>query len=105
MSKFNSTSEARFQNQDASIKNLETQVGQLAKLMSERAQGTLPSDTELNPKEHVKAISLRSGKEVPNKQIEIENKELEKQEKPVEKQDKAKEKNKGKLFADEIIKE
>src|SRR5262249_19328608 len=105
MSKFISTSEARFQNQDASIKNLETQVGQLAKLISERAQGTLPSGTEPNRKEYVKAITLRSGKELPDKQIEIDNKEPKNQEKPCKKQDKAKEKNKGKLFADEIIKE
>ncbi|XP_019231345.1 PREDICTED: uncharacterized protein LOC109212177 [Nicotiana attenuata] len=39
-------------------------MGQLASLLSERALGTLSSDTEKNPKETVKAVSLRSGKTV-----------------------------------------
>src|SRR5262249_30939398 len=105
MSKFISTSEARFQNQDASIKNLETQIGQLAKMMTERTQGASSSNAEPKLKEHVKAITLRSGKELPNKQVKNKNKELETQEKLVEHQSEAKEKNKSKLFADEVIKE
>src|SRR5262249_23743115 len=105
MSKCISTSEARFQNQDASIKNLETQIGQLAKIMSEKAQSASPSNAEPKLKEHVKAITLRSGKELPDKQIEMESKELEKQEEPVVKPEKTNEKNKGKLFADEVIRE
>ncbi|XP_073121149.1 uncharacterized protein [Henckelia pumila] len=64
MQKFISSTETRMQNQDASIKNLENQIGQLAKSISSRDQGTLPSDTEKNPKEQVKAIELRSGKTV-----------------------------------------
>ncbi|XP_073120712.1 uncharacterized protein [Henckelia pumila] len=51
MQKFISSTETRMQNQDASIKNLENQIGQLAKSISSRDQGTLPSDTEKNPKE------------------------------------------------------
>ncbi|XP_073154031.1 uncharacterized protein [Henckelia pumila] len=51
MQKFISSSETRMQNQDASIKNLENQIGLLAKAMSSRDLGTLPSDTENNPKE------------------------------------------------------
>ncbi|XP_073138829.1 uncharacterized protein [Henckelia pumila] len=62
MQKFISFTETRMQNQDASIKNLENQIGQLAKSMSSRELGTLPSDTEKNPKEQVKAVELRSGK-------------------------------------------
>ncbi|XP_062075573.1 uncharacterized protein LOC133779655 [Humulus lupulus] len=46
----------------SSIRNLETQMGQLATLMANRAQGNLPSTTEVNPKENCKAITLRSGK-------------------------------------------
>ncbi|XP_062086957.1 uncharacterized protein LOC133793673 [Humulus lupulus] len=46
----------------SSIRNLETQMGQLATLMANRAQGNLPSTTEVNPKENFKAITLRSGK-------------------------------------------
>ncbi|KAG8478704.1 hypothetical protein CXB51_028539 [Gossypium anomalum] len=37
-------------------------IGQLSKLISERPSGSLLSNTEPNPKEHVKAVTLRSGK-------------------------------------------
>ncbi|XP_022875808.1 uncharacterized protein LOC111394287 [Olea europaea var. sylvestris] len=57
--------ETNFQNQQASIKNLEQQVGQIAAALSGRAQGTLPSNTETNPKEQVKAITTRSGVQLP----------------------------------------
>lgn len=54
--------------QAVSIKNLENQMGQLAHAINNRPQGALPSDTEVNPKsngkEHCKAITLRSGKEL-----------------------------------------
>ena len=43
---------------------MEVQVGQIVKLLSERQQGTLPGNTEANPKEQVKAITLRSGKQL-----------------------------------------
>nr|XP_023870464.1 uncharacterized protein LOC111983048 [Quercus suber] len=49
------------QNNSASIRNLEVQIGQLSSMLTERTTGTLPSNTITNPKEHVKAISLRSG--------------------------------------------
>jgi len=39
-------------------------VGQIAKTLAERPQGSLPCNTEINPREQVKAITLRSGKEV-----------------------------------------
>ncbi|XP_073137484.1 uncharacterized protein [Henckelia pumila] len=64
MQKFISSTETRMQNQDASIKNLENQIGQLAKAMSSRELGTFPSDTEKNPKGQVKAVELRSGKKI-----------------------------------------
>ncbi|XP_073119981.1 uncharacterized protein [Henckelia pumila] len=73
MQKFISSTETRMQNQDASIKNLENQIGQLAKAMSSREPGTLPSDTEKNSKEQVKAVELRSGKRIePERQGEKE---------------------------------
>ena len=50
------------QNNSASIRNLEVQIGQLLSMLTERTVGTLPSNTITNPKEHVKAISLRSGR-------------------------------------------
>ncbi|XP_073273245.1 uncharacterized protein [Primulina huaijiensis] len=62
MSKFISSTETRLQNQDASIKGLEKQSGELAKMIASREPGTLPSNTETNPKEQVKAIEVKSGK-------------------------------------------
>ena len=66
LSKFISMSETHFQNtettlknQQASIQGLETQIGQLSKLISERPQGSLPSNTEPNPREHLNAISTQ----------------------------------------------
>jgi hypothetical protein len=48
---------------EASIKNLETQVGQLAKQLSEQSASTSFSPTtQTNPKEHCKAITTRSGR-------------------------------------------
>lgn len=47
---------AKLSNQEVSIRNLETQIGQIAKAINERAQCTLPSDTEKNPKKHCKAF-------------------------------------------------
>ena len=43
---------------------MEVQVGQIAKLLSGRPQGSLPGNTEANPKEQVKAITLRSEKQL-----------------------------------------
>ncbi|XP_075515405.1 uncharacterized protein LOC142550049 [Primulina tabacum] len=62
MSKFISSTETRLQNQDASIKGLENQIGKLAKMIASKEPGTLPSNTETNPKEQVKAIELKSEK-------------------------------------------
>ena len=49
-----------FRNHSSSIHNLEVQVGQLANSLSSRNQGALPTNTEKNPKEYVKAITLKS---------------------------------------------
>ncbi|KAL5542831.1 hypothetical protein UlMin_010541 [Ulmus minor] len=56
--------QANFRNQCASIRNLEHQFGEISKLLTERAQGALPSNIERNPREEAKAITLRSGKEL-----------------------------------------
>ncbi|XP_062104070.1 uncharacterized protein LOC133815230 [Humulus lupulus] len=65
MNKFMAKNDALIQSQATSLRILEIQVGQLANELRTRPQGTLPSDTE-NPrrdgKEHCKAITLRSGK-------------------------------------------
>jgi len=47
-----------------SIKNLEVQVGQLAKEMSDHQEGSLFANTLVNPKERCKEIIARSGKKV-----------------------------------------
>ena len=59
---FMGETKANFQNQQAAIKNLKIQMGQLANMVANRTQGSLPSNTKMNPKEHVKTITLRSGK-------------------------------------------
>ncbi|PPS18311.1 hypothetical protein GOBAR_AA02257 [Gossypium barbadense] len=66
LSKFISVSETRFQNteivlknQQMSIQGLKTQIGQLSKLISERPQGSLPSNTEPNPREQLNAINVQ----------------------------------------------
>ncbi|XP_062093593.1 uncharacterized protein LOC133799609 [Humulus lupulus] len=63
----------------SSIRNLETQVGQLANMLNNRAHGNLPCNTEVNPKEQVQAITLRSGKQIEQSSVQqsaIQNKEL-----------------------------
>ncbi|XP_050259914.1 uncharacterized protein LOC126704981 [Quercus robur] len=50
------------QNNSASIRNLEVQIGQLSSMLTKRTAGTLPSNTITNLKEHAKAISSRSGR-------------------------------------------
>ena len=62
--KFMTETRTNFQNQAAQIRNLEAQIGQLANMYGGRQQGNLPSNTEVNPKEQCKAITLRSGKEL-----------------------------------------
>ncbi|PPS09303.1 hypothetical protein GOBAR_AA11339 [Gossypium barbadense] len=66
LSKFISVLETHFQNteialknQQASIQGLETQIGQLSKLIFERPQGSLPSNTEPNPREQLNAINVQ----------------------------------------------
>ncbi|KAK8619606.1 hypothetical protein V6N13_135888 [Hibiscus sabdariffa] len=65
--------EMKLQNQDAMLKSLETQVGQISQILNTRPVGGFPSDTEVAKgatHEQCKAISTRSGKvlEPTNKQ-------------------------------------
>ncbi|XP_057250073.1 uncharacterized protein LOC125496708 [Beta vulgaris subsp. vulgaris] len=51
----------------SSIHNLETQVGQMSSVVNKleaQSSGKLPSQTEVNPKKNVSAMTLRSGKEL-----------------------------------------
>ncbi|XP_010273609.1 PREDICTED: uncharacterized protein LOC104609090 [Nelumbo nucifera] len=83
ISKFINATEARFQEQDkrilsheASIKNLEVQVGQIVSMLSERKEEWLPSNTEKNPREQANAITLRSGKTIGEIQREDKGAEV-----------------------------
>ena len=64
-------------NTSASLKNLETQVGQLGLNMQTQNKGAFPSDTQKNPKDCM-AVQLRSGKEVGSNNIK-ERKEEQKE--------------------------
>ena len=58
-------------NQATQLRNLEVQMGQMENLLTERQRGSLPSNSEVNLRrdgnEHVKAVMLRSGKELETK--------------------------------------
>ena len=72
-------------------------MGQMANLLTERQPGSLPSNSEVNPRrdgnEHVKAITLRSGKECESqvKPPVIEQAETEEITQPEQKDDADKE--------------
>ena len=57
---------------------MENQVRQITKQLIERPPGTFTINTEPNPKEHCKVITLRSGKtlEVHRKSEEAENSQV-----------------------------
>uniref|UniRef100_A0A1S3XBX2 Retrovirus-related Pol polyprotein from transposon 17.6 n=1 Tax=Nicotiana tabacum TaxID=4097 RepID=A0A1S3XBX2_TOBAC len=74
MYKFIKVTDEKVENQHSAIKNFEIQVSQLATLTSGQIQGALPSNTEKNPKEHLKAISLRSGKSLNDPYADREGK-------------------------------
>ena len=61
---FMTITDTTIHNQVASIQNLEVQMDQILNLLNARPQGTLPSNTKTNLREHVKAITLRSGKQL-----------------------------------------
>jgi len=78
---------------------LERQVGQIAIILSERVPGTLPADTERNPKEIVNVVNLRSGQVLKDttpiqKEVVLENENKEQLENDIDK------KKKGKKGAD-----
>ncbi|OIT22857.1 hypothetical protein A4A49_55470 [Nicotiana attenuata] len=103
MYKFIKATDEKVESQHSAIKNLEIQVSQLATLMSGQIQGALPRNTEKNPKEHLKAISLRSGKSLDDPYADREGKprEVEKVnegENKIESKFAKEQKNKGKMY-------
>nr|GFA20379.1 hypothetical protein [Tanacetum cinerariifolium] len=51
------STDAAIRNQGASIKTLEVKIGQMSKVLQERGFRSIPSSTEMNPKDQVKSIS------------------------------------------------
>ena len=64
-------------NTNTSLKNLETQVGQLALAMQNQSNDAFPSDTRKNMKDFM-AVTLRSGGELEEKRNEKKETEEEK---------------------------
>ncbi|KAG8493504.1 hypothetical protein CXB51_010865 [Gossypium anomalum] len=78
LTKFISVSKTRFQNtktalknQQMSIQRLKTHICQLSKLISERLQGSLPSNTEPNPREQLNAINVRNEEGLVEPKLEL----------------------------------
>ncbi|KAK8653696.1 hypothetical protein V6N13_127685 [Hibiscus sabdariffa] len=70
---FMDRTEMKLQNHDATLKSLETQVGQISQILSSRPIGGFPSDTEVAKgatHEQCNAITTRSGKILKNNQGE-----------------------------------
>ena len=61
LTQFMQASMTNQKNTEASIKNLEVQVGQLAKQLSKQPSGSFSANTQVNPKEQCKAITTRRG--------------------------------------------
>ena len=70
-------------NTNSSLKNLETQVGQLALTLQNQNKNAFPSDTQKNPKDCM-AVQLRSGKEMSNSRAEEKEKTDKKKRKQLE---------------------
>ena len=84
-------------NTEASIRNLETQVGQLAKQLSDQQTSQFSANTQTNPKEHCKSITTRSGKVVGRgigDNLGVEEEVLEEKERENEKNECEERKNK-----------
>ena len=60
-------------NTNASLKNLEIQVGQLALTLQNQNKNAFPSDTQKNPKDCM-AVQLRSGREMSSRRVEEKEK-------------------------------
>ena len=68
---FKSDTQVLQKNTSASLKNLETQVGQLALSMTNQSKGTFPSDTKKNPKDCM-TVQLRSGQQQQERKKEAD---------------------------------
>jgi len=73
---------------ESAIKNLEIQVGQLAKQIAENSSGSFRANTEKNPKEECKVVMTRGKKAI---MIEGEWRNVDEQEPIVEEEDQLRE--------------
>ena len=69
---FMTTTDTNLKNQAAAIHNIEVQMSQIFNLLANWPQGSLPSNTEVNPKEYVMKITLRSEKVLAQDQVSRE---------------------------------
>jgi len=60
LAQFMQVSMSNQKSRESAIKNLEVQVGQLAKQLAERPSSSFTANTEKNPKEECKAVMTRS---------------------------------------------
>lgn len=51
-------------NTNATMRHLEHDMAHMSKLIEKRLPGSLPSNIEVNPKESLKAVTLRNGKQL-----------------------------------------
>ncbi|XP_073291028.1 uncharacterized protein [Primulina huaijiensis] len=68
--------ETHMGNMGATMKSLETQIGQLANALKDQNRGHFLSNTEVNPREQCKVVTLRSGKEIGIPDTAEENVEI-----------------------------
>ncbi|XP_073275408.1 uncharacterized protein [Primulina huaijiensis] len=68
--------ETHMGNMCATMKSLETQIGQLANGLKDQNRGQFPRNTEVNPREQCNAVTLRSGKEIGIPEPTVENVEI-----------------------------
>ncbi|KAA3483471.1 Transposon Ty3-I Gag-Pol polyprotein [Gossypium australe] len=70
----NKSNESRIDEIAKSVKEVTNAIEQLTKLMSERPQGRLPSNTKINPKEQIQAITAQDSKGLEEPNLMPENK-------------------------------
>ena len=63
---------SNYRSMEAFIKNLEIQVGQLAKQMAERPTSSFGANTKKNPKEECRAVLTRSQRRVRGEEEKAE---------------------------------
>ena len=80
LTKYIAATETRFQSietklekQEASTQELKDQIGQITKILTERPQGRLPSNTETNPREQIQAISTHDNVGLDEPHLRQEN--------------------------------